>query len=419
MIFLKAVYILIYPVILLTLFILFLLRRVSWIELLERSGIKGGQKKDKQYIWIHLSSAGEFFTAQHVITELKKIEKNIFLTFSYKDMEKICRESALIDACQYMPLENYDAYKEIIRNYNIKKLIIFETEIWPILVDTAWRKGVPIILMNAYIYHKDFNSYYRFRFLFKNALKKYSYIFVQTELDRKKFVKLGAKEDRIFICGNLKYDVTVRQVDEPKKLHEKYKVSGNSRVLTFASMHSGEEKYVVPVVQDLLSKYEDLFIVIAPRFFESINLLDKELKKENLFFTKRSRMPVKTEEETGNERLLMLDTVGELIEIYAISDLVFVCGSLIPHGGHNVLEPIYFNKHTAIGEYYSNFKNIVTMLKDHGYIDIIKNDELYSYIDSYFSSYTGEKKDNGRAFVKNLAGTGDRIIAKYREINKI
>lgn len=378
---------LVYPILFIFLAIwglaLLLIRRSSFREFSQRLGF-GPWPKSEHVAWVHVSSMGELAAARPFLQFWKEWSREpMVLSHFYRDVPGALKNDRLFDNSFFLPFENPYAFRFLIRRLKPRRVFFFETEIWPVLLARLAARKVPVCLLNAYIYEKDMASYRRFAGLFRPALRTYRFIGAQTEGDRSKFVALGASDRRVKVCGDLKYDAALPPSGDARKLRKKYfpGVSDDIAIAVCGSTHEGEDLDLVRLTGRLASperrkkwKSEGLLVVLAPRFIERASAIESEAKAAGLAVSRRSAGGKPALSGDVPVGVLILDTVGELRETYATADLVFVGGSLVAHGGHNPLEPLYAGRRVFMGPHTFRFARMMEELKN--YITTVDLDGL-------------------------------------------
>ncbi len=426
---------LLYPFLALPLFFTWLLDPANRREWSERAGfleIKNKKTKEREqtapHLWIHVSSAGELITALPFIKKYLALHPvPILLTVFNRDTLRVAAKHTIFSAVHFLPVENPWAYRKLIQTYRVDKIFFFETEIWPLLLSILHRKKIAAFLINAQIYDREFSQYRRFRFLFRPLLKAFQKVFVQTMSEKNKFLALGVPEERIVVAGSLKYDLELPSSPLSEGLFEKYGIPSGEDAFVFAagSTHAGEDLILVNAAVDSLKpelngKVRHSVCVIAPRDPGRSDFLCGYLKQKELPFIRRStqladqkKSPGLSDDPEWTTRptlyFYILDTIGELREIYALAALVFVGGSLIPYGGHNLLEPLGLGKRTVTGPHAFHFQSVLENLGE--WIDRVTPEELPGYLSRRF--HEGKPKNNPvpRLKIENeLRGASDRIL---------
>src|SRR5256885_2050119 len=235
-----------------------------------------------------------------------------------------------------------------------KMLILAETEFWPNMLRLANQSGAQIVVVNGRISDRSLPGYRRFRFLLHEVLQNVGLFLAQTEVDRERLVSIGAPADQVRVAGNLKFDVKTPS-DSALSWALRQHIVSNQKVVVFGSSVEGEEQLLIPCFKKLLSEFPQALIVLAPRHPERFDEVAELLRQSGMSFWRRS---VWNSSPLGGG-VLLLDSIGELASVYSLADVAFVGGSVVPRGGHNILEPAQFGKPILIGPHYENFREIV------------------------------------------------------------
>ena len=371
-------------------------------NILERFGF--GKLKLKSCIWIHAVSVGEVVAASILIKELKKKTSLpiVITTMTPTGKENVLRifknDKKIFHS--YVPYDCKLWVVKFIKKINPKFLLIIETELWPVLLRSCNKRGIPVILSNARLSYNSYLKYYKFKKLSSYMLKDLYKIFARGDIDSKYFKKLGVANNKISVMGNLKYDILLP--DNFNKLNKKFKsdlgISKKTRpVWVAASTHEGEEIQVLQAHKKICEAIPDVLLILVPRHpnrFEQVANLCDDFKP----YIKRSELK---ENHTNiideNINLLLGDSMGELLLYYAISDIAFIGGSLVPVGGHNILEAFSVGTPVIAGNYQDNFLDMSQSAEAAGALKLVKSsDELARIICDLFN-----KKDKRLDLSKN------------------
>ena len=321
-------------------------------------------------VWLHAVSLGEVVAATPLIDALLAQHLRVLVTTMTPtgSQQVITRFGGRVTH-QYIPYDLPQVLKRFFKKINARVGIIMETELWPNLIKQAMRANVPLVLVNARISDKAYPSYQRMRFFFKPVLQAFSAILAQSALDAKRFIALGAPDHRVHALGNMKFDLQTQGVD--LAFSQQLKASwGKSRsVLIAASTHEGEESLLLAGLTALKSAMPDVLLLIAPRHPERFKTVFELAKRYELNTQLRSQ----PDTIDANTDVVILDSLGELQAFYGVSDYAFVGGSLVPVGGHNVLEPIAMQVPVFCGPFMMNSKAICTALSDAGAIQCVND----------------------------------------------
>jgi 3-deoxy-D-manno-octulosonic-acid transferase len=315
-------------------------------------------------IWLHAVSVGESIAARPLLKALhgRYPDHAILVSNTTETGRGVASGFSEIDLCIYFPFDFLSAVRRTLDLVQPAVVVIMETEIWPNFTREARRREIPVILANGRISDRSFNGYLRFSWFFRHALELFSRLCMQTDVDSQRITAIGAPADKVITTGNLKYDVPFRQIsaDESRQLRNRYSIPNDSVVITAASTHAGEEQHVINAYQTLLKSCSDLFLVLVPRHPERSTEVAALLERCGIPF--RRRTTLNETELLPKSTVLLVDTVGEMMNLYGLSDIAFVGGSLVPTGGHNLLEPASLGVPCLFGPHMSNFREIAALV---------------------------------------------------------
>ncbi|MDA9272081.1 lipid IV(A) 3-deoxy-D-manno-octulosonic acid transferase [bacterium] len=306
-------------------------------------------------VWIHAVSLGEVVAAIPLIDALLSKQKRVLVTtMTPTGSQQVKARFKDTVEHQYLPYDLPWALRRFFKRMNAQVGIIMETELWPNLVRHAKLAKIPLLLANARLSDKAFKQYQKMVFFFKPVLSQFTAILAQSELDAKRFIALGAPVERVRVLGNMKFDLqlNIKNADHIAELKNNW---GSARpIIIAASTHEGEESQLLSELARLRAAIPDLILLIAPRHPERFNTV-YELSKQLGFNT---GLRSQAAQINANMDVVVLDSLGELLGFYQISDYAFVGGSLVPIGGHNVLEPIAMNVPVFCGPFMQNSQSI-------------------------------------------------------------
>ena len=333
-------------------------------------------KNEKEYIWIHCSSVGEVNLSDSLIKKiLEKKSENILLSVftdtGFETAEKKYSANERIKIV-YFPLDDYFLIKTILKNIRLKTLIVIETEIWPNLINLCSKVG-KVILANGRISDKSFKRDKKIGFILKSLLgEKIDFFCVQTEIDKERFIELGAKKDRVEVTGNLKFDIELENFSEESKENLKNQIYyDGKKIFVCGSTRTGEDEILI----DSFKKLKNYLLVLVPRHLDRIPKLEELVKSQGLTYKKYSEL------EEGDYQVLIVDKMGVLRKFYSIADVTFVGGTLVNIGGHSLLEPLFYRKTPIFGKYLQNVKDISkeVLKREIGYL-AENSEEIYENI---------------------------------------
>lgn len=335
----------------------------------ERFALFSGEKKARlkaldHPVWMHAVSVGETNLALTALQAWRKVDpqRRFVLSTTTTTAQEIARQKVPEGVeVIFCPIDFLPFVRKAYRVIQPSGLIVFETEIWPNLLRTAKKLGLPTALVNARMSDRSMKGYRRFRFFFAPVLRCFDAICVQTEADRDRYRMIAPDlADRIVVGGNIKFD---QRVPENFRLPDLSQVfpSGGSPVIIGASTHPGEEKMIVGAFRKLREQYRGALLILVPRHAERGAELAELLKSEGFSFVRRS-----TGEHFGEGKsdCLLADTTGELMGFLAASDIVIMGKTLAGnHDGQNIIEPAVLGKAIVCGRELRNFREAMEILR--------------------------------------------------------
>ena len=338
---------------------------------------KRSDTSKKKRIWIHALSVGEVLSSVPLVKELKECSNtgDIVFSASTKTGFDIAKQHLTdsVHSIFYFPYDLTFSIKHIVQRIDPTVVVIVETDIWPNFLFEMKQRQVPVILVNARLSKKSFSGYKRFRFFTKQVFLNFFHICTQSMKDAECFQELGVPFDRITVTGNVKFNGAhqIQDLQETDSLRQSLHIQNAQKVFLAGSTHPGEESMLLEVFSRIKDHEDDLLLIVAPRnperavsvfrIFDSAGYsvsLMKELKK----ISSGKKLDV-----------IIIDTIGLLKQLYALTDIAFVGGSLVNCGGHNPLEPAAFSKPIIFGNDMSDFADISRMLLDAGGAVRVKN----------------------------------------------
>jgi 3-deoxy-D-manno-octulosonic-acid transferase len=337
--------------------------------------------KGMPVLWIHAVSVGETRAVMPLIKSLKKRFPGHALVLSNvtETGHEVAESIAELDLCFYFPYDFPFSVERVFRRIDPDLIVIVETEIWPNFMRLAGLHGVPVILVNGRISDRSFPRYQRLRFFLEPLLHQFALLGMQSPLDAERIVAMGAPAERVTVTRNLKFDMQTGGVDriEPEVIRRDFRLPDDCRLWVSASTHPGEEDQVLDVYRRLLDVAADLVLILVPRHPERARAVGELLADRKIPFVLRSEIEKETDHLISGS-VLLVDSVGEMLKFFAVADLVFVGGSLVPIGGHNVLEASLLHKPVLFGPHMHNFKEISSLLiQAQGGQVVADADELY------------------------------------------
>lgn len=369
-------------------------------------------------VWIHAVSVGEVNAAAPLVNEIIKHwpDKAITITtMTTTGSDRVFKIFGTSVSHCYLPYDYPGAVRRFVRKVSPRIGLVMETEIWPNLINYCHSRKIPLIYTNVRLSEKSWRGYNRFRSLFSKTLKQVSRFAVQSEPDARRLVMLGAEHNKISITGSLKFDIDLPQSISEAGEAVRRQLGWNRPVLIAASTHEGEESALIETFQRIRSELKDVLLILVPRHPERFALAYKLCKKAGLNAVQRSSMPA---ELPDNVDVLVVDTMGELPMFIAASDVTFMGGSLVPIGGHNLLEPAALCRPVVFGPHMFNFSEISEMFLQHGAgIQVDNSDELAEVCERLLSDagMRDQYGTQGEKLVHQNKGALEKVIAMVRE----
>ncbi|MGH7740091.1 MAG: 3-deoxy-D-manno-octulosonic acid transferase [bacterium] len=313
--------------------------------------------------WLHAASAGEvnaILPFARVLKE-KTPTMKLILTTTSETGKKLALDKKAADEVFLAPLDMTRPLRRAFQAFRPEAVLVAETEIWPNWLFRAVRNQVPVLLINGRISDKSFPTYRKLKFLFGPALRCFNQCLVQTEGDRDKLIELGLPEKRIQVAGQMKYDLEAPTDEGAREWGAALGVQKGDELAAFGSLRDGEEDLWAAEIPGLLERHPRLKIFLAPRHVKNAETYQAKLFAVKVESVLRSRV------FKGQAfRVLVMDTVGELSLAYHLSRVAFVGGTLVPIGGHNLMEPALSSVPVLFGPYTRNVSEAGEALKVQG-----------------------------------------------------
>jgi 3-deoxy-D-manno-octulosonic-acid transferase len=341
------------------------------------SQLKSGTDSKKP-IWIHAASVGEVKLIPILVDTLLKGDSSLsfIVTTTTKTGQGEARKllSERVTRIFYQPVDLPWVTDKVMRLLMPSALLLVETEFWPNLIRSAKKAGAVIGQINGRISSRSFNRYSLVRPLARRVLSELDFFAVQTEKDLHRLNALGAQIHKMRIVGSLKFEQKLQVKSKPRRINKReLGIPEEKRIFVAGSTRPGEEEIVLKVYQKLCQQ-DHLILILAPRHLDRISEIELLLQQMNLKYSRRSQ--IRQNSLTGLE-VLLLDTMGELADIYSLADLAFVGGSLVPLGGHNPLEPAVFGVPVLFGPYMEHSLEAAELLLHSGLGFKVKDEEEF------------------------------------------
>jgi 3-deoxy-D-manno-octulosonic-acid transferase len=390
-------------------------------------------------IWIHAVSVGEVLSGITLARRLKETYPNrsLIISTTTQTGQALARERMpFADAVIYFPLDWAFCVRRALDAVRPSVVLVLETEIWPNFLREAGRRKIPVLFVSGRISDRSFARYQSYLGVFgfflrpflRDALSNASSFLMQSEKDAERVRALGAPMDRVWVSGNLKYDL---ELPAPTPLSNwlatEIKRSGRSPIIVAGSVVATEEPHALIAFGTLQGEYPKALLVLAPRKPESFNDAAEFIDESHRKFIRRSRLAIPgpaSKQSDGNSNtatipddvtVLLLDSIGELASLYGLADGAFVGGSLVSSGGHNILEPAAFGKIAVFGPSMENFAEIASRFVAAGAAIQVESPEDVgvAWIELFRDPERMKKmSEMARRLVADSRGATDRAVAE-------
>jgi len=387
------------------------------------------QQQEQQAIWVHAVSVGETLAVVGLVREIQRLfpERKVFISH-VTPTGRAAGESRLPSLAGrfYLPLDWRWAVEAAFDRLRPALLVIVETELWPNLLRAAHDSGARVILVNARLSPRSFRRYRLARPFLRRVLGPVDRICAQTLADAERFRALGARSDAVVLAGNLKFDSQPPQLGEFARLiQEALARARRGPVVVAASTVPGEEPLVLRAWAQIKARHPSALLILAPRHPPRFDEVARLLTEARCSFLRRTSLS----RGAGGEdalaaqlsapEVLLLDTIGELAGIFELADAVFMGGSLVPAGGHNLLEPAYWSKPALFGPHMENFRDIAQLfLEAQAGLQVRDADELARAMLELLEDEAARRQMGERAkqVLERESGATRRVLVHIREL---
>jgi 3-deoxy-D-manno-octulosonic-acid transferase len=314
-------------------------------------------------VWLHCVSVGETQAARPLVERIRKELPEHALVVSTVTLtgQKLARDLFRSQAARvfYFPFDWRWSVRRALDAINPAAVLVMETELWPNFLRECKSRDVPVALVNGRISRKSFGRYLRVRGFLRRVLECLTIAVMQSEKDAERIRALGMREERVFSVGNLKFEAGA--ADQKADVPNRFGLQADVPLVLAASTHAPEEKIVIESFKRLRKTHPATRLMIAPRHPERFNEVAELIRGSGLSWTRRTNAPA-PEDQTAS--VILLDSIGELTSVYSHASVVFVGGSIVDRGGHNVLEPAAHGVAVITGAHTRNFHAIVDLLNE-------------------------------------------------------
>ena len=323
----------------------------------------------KPVIWLHCVSVGETQAARPLAQRLKQEFPHHALVVSTITLtgQKLARDvfRTQTESVFYFPFDWRWSARRALKRINPTAVLIMETELWPNFLRECKARDIPVALINGRISRQSYRRYTLIRFFLRRVLSSLSIAVMQSEADAQRLQALGMPDEKLFTAGNLKFDAEAgSELDKTSEILERFGLQSDGPLVLAASTHAPEEQIILESLKQLRTK-QPVRLMLAPRHPERFNEVASLIQNSGLSWARRTNPP---DPKDSNATVILLDTIGELPATYSLATVVFVGGSIVDKGGHNVLEPAAAGSPIVTGAHTHNFHAIVALMEEAGAI---------------------------------------------------
>jgi len=336
---------------------------------------EGSANKPAGTIWVHAVSVGEVMAVAGLVEEIRRRfpDQRVVISTTTDTGQAVGRKRFGEANVFYFPMDFAFAIRPYLAALRPSLVVLAETEFWPNFLRLARRSGARIAVVNTRLSDRSWPNYRRFRWALRRMLSNVDLLLAQTEQDSERLQSIGAAPERVGVTGNLKFDMTL---PPPPPIVETLRRSlldaGAGPVLVCGSTVDDEEPLLLKAFENILVAHPHAVMILAPRHPERFDAVAGLLDQMGIRWWRRSTWnagPI-------TNGVLLVDTIGELASLYALADIAFVGGSLVPRGGHNILEPAQHGVAIVVGNHTENFRDIVGLFQSRDAVRIVGPAEL-------------------------------------------
>lgn len=315
-------------------------------------------------VWVHAVSVGEVLAARPLVSALRKRRPDLAVavsTVTLTGQAQARKEFSGFATVFYFPFDWSVVTSRYLGRLRPQAVVLMETELWPNFLASAFRRGVPVILVNGRVSDKSLRRYRLVRPFVGRMVRCLAAVAAQSAEDRERFLRLGVPAERAVVTGNLKYDFPEPSADGDPPWIELIRraLGAEAKVVVVGSTMKGEEEALLVTFRKLLGRFPCVRLILAPRHPERFDEVESVVRGQGLRCGRRSALT----SFTSDTSVLLLDSMGELRTVYALADVAVIGGSFLPYGGHNILEPAVLSKAVVFGPYMSNFRDMAALFR--------------------------------------------------------
>jgi len=378
-------------------------------------------RDERKILWLYALSLGEVKAAKQVLKNIKQKDPSLRIMVSVttdSGYEGALEHLEMAENIFFQPLDCMPFTWLGLRKIQPDLYVINDTGFWPGLIDQLHKKNIPIILLNGRISQRSVKVYLKAGTLFKNLFQQFNLLCMQNKNSQQAALSLGVHPKKIEVLGDPKFDAQQTITEEDKQqLQQTFKLKGDCPIWIAGSTHAGEEEIVLEAHQQLRKKHPRLILILAPRRIERAGEVAKLLEKKNISFCRRSLL-----ENTEPNGVILLDTMGDLAEIYSLGQVAFVGRSLVePGGGHSLIEPLAQGVIVLHGPHIENIGPVANEANSLGLAFTVYSaediqEQIHTLLEN--SNYRIELAAKAKSFINDHKGAAEKIAAITLDILK-
>ncbi len=377
------------------------------------------KKREGKTLWLYALSLGEVKAATPVLKKIHEKTPNLKIVVSVttdSGFEGALEHLKMADSIFFHPLDCLPFTWLALSRIQPDLYMVTDTGFWPGLIDQLHKQNIPLMMLNGRISHGSAKRYLKAGSLFKNMFQKFDRLCMQNINSQQAIVALGVNPEKTEIVGDPKFDALQPMTDDEKcSLQKVFRLEKSTPVWIAGSTHAGEEEIILNAHQHLKEKHPDLVLILAPRRIERTKEVAALLEKKNISYVRRSLL-----ENSVLESVVLLDTIGELAIVFALSQVAFIGRSLIePGGGHSLMEPLSFGIAVLHGPHIGNISHVADEAHKCGLAFTVKDaEEIQDKVHNLLgqTEYRKELAEKAKSFIKTQQGAGEKMASIVLDI---
>ncbi|MCA9089130.1 MAG: 3-deoxy-D-manno-octulosonic acid transferase [Planctomycetaceae bacterium] len=394
--------------------------RTGWSEkFLGHVPLYPKEKSSTPRIWLHAVSVGEVLQLRQVLVQLRSVlpEAEVIVSTTTRTGHDVAREKLQGVHVVYFPLDFTWAVKSALRRLQPDVFVLVELELWPNFLRSSIRQNVTLGLINGRLSERSYKGYRRLRWLLRPLLSRFSFLAIQSDEYRDRFVAIGARAETCHVTGSIKFDglQTSRDLPLTEELRVQFGIEPTDRVFIAGSTQEPEEQIALQVYRELQPAYPQLRLILVPRHPERATAIARMVEEAGFSLQRRSQHGPPP--QSGARPVGMLDTVGELSACWGLADIAFVGGSFGNRGGQNMMEPAAYGAAVCFGPNTRNFRQIVELLTQADAVQVVQDPAALKAFVEKMLQYPDEGAELGRRaqqLVLSQQGATQRTIDLLR-----